>query len=260
MLRSAAMTETALTVSAEAGARLPVVTTPPSEAPTLGELFTFMSDAELRFTSLRMRIGDRTETAHGEQVETTELWLRHPGRAKVLTRPDGDAPRQDSRVWLCDSETIQTYDSAANIHSVRPVRGRPDGLTRPDLPSFARVYDPLTLLPAETLVDTFVHPHGFCRNVLATGTLTLLGTTRLRDRETWLIRCDQPRRTEVLTDRPDRSVEVGVDRLTGIIVLLIERIGDNVTRHAEVTDLSVDAPIGDDVFVLHVPDTARRLY
>ena len=55
-------------------------------------------------------------------------------------------------------------------------------------------------------------------------------------------------------------LEVGVDRLTGLILLLIERYGETVTRQAEVTDLSLDAPMPDEVFVLHAPDTARRLY
>ena len=133
-------------------------------------------------------------------------------------------------------------------------------MTRDDLPSFARVYAPRTMLPMETLADTFVHPYGLCRNVLATGGLTLLGTTDRNGREAWLVRCDQPRRAEVLNDRPDRVLEVGVDRLSGLILLLIERYGETVTRQAEVTDLSLDAPMADEVFVLHAPDTARRLY
>src|SRR3989337_4393024 len=108
------------------------------------------------------------------------------------------------------------------------------------------------MLPMETLADTFVHPHGFCRNVLATGELTLLGTTRLRGRETWLIRCDHPRRTEVLTDRPERSVEGGVARLSGRLGRRVERIGDAVTRQAKATDLQLDAPTSADAFVLHV--------
>ena len=112
----------------------------------------------------------------------------------------------------------------------------------------------------ETLADTFVHPRGFCRNVLATGALELLGTTERNGRETWLVRCAQPRRAEVLNDRPDRVLEVGVDRLSGLIVLLIERFGETVTRHAEVTDLTIDGPMSDEVFVLHVPENARRLY
>ncbi|MGH2407281.1 MAG: hypothetical protein ACRDF7_04265 [Candidatus Limnocylindrales bacterium] len=245
---------------AEARPPQPAIVAPPADAPTFGELFTFMRDAELRFSSLRMRIVDRVASSRGDVTEALEVWLRHPGQAKVLTRTVGDQPRGDSRIWVSDGSLVRTYDMRADAATTRPVRARPEGLTSLDLPPFSRVYQPRTPLPMETLADTFVHPHGYCRNVLQTGDLTLLGTTRLRDRETWLIRCDHPRRAEILEDRPDRSVEVGVDRLTGLMVLLVESIGGSVTRQAEVTDLEIDAPIGDDAFALYVSDEARRLY
>jgi hypothetical protein len=245
---------------ADAGPRRPAVVAPPADAPAFSELFTFMRDAELRFESLRMRIVERRATARGDEAETLEIWLRHPGQAKVLRRAEGDALRANSRIWIGDGSLVRTYDARAEAATSRPVRARPEGLSDAALPAFSRVYEPRTPLPMETLADTFIHPHGYCRNVLQTGDLTLLGTTRLHDRETWLIRCDHPRRAEILTDRPERSIEVGVDKLTGLIVLLVERIGDNVTRHAEVTDLQLDAPIGDDAFVLHVSDEVRRLY
>jgi hypothetical protein len=245
---------------AEAAPRLPQLIAPPADAPGFDELFTFMRDAELRFASLRMRIVDRRATARGDEAEVLEIWLRHPGHAKVLARAEGDAPHAGGRVWVGDGERVRTFDSRAAATTSRPVRARPAGLDHEALPAFSRVYEPRTQLPAETLAEAFIHPNGYCRNVLATGDLTLLGTTRLRDRETWLVRCDHPRRAQLLTDRPDRSIEVGVDKLTGLIVLLVERIGDRVTRHAEVTDLGIDVPIGDDAFALHVPDEARRLY
>ena len=202
---------------------------------------------------------DRTWTARGEETEVSEVWLRHPSNAKVLTRTGSDSPRAPSHIWLSDGQSIRTYETERDLLRERPVRDRPEGVTRDDLPSFARVYAHARL-PMETLADTFVHPYGLCRNVLATGGLTLLGTTDRGGREAWLVRCDQPRRAEVLNDRPDRVLEVGVDRLTGLVLLFIERFGDTVTRQAEVTDLSLDAPIPDEVFVLHAPDTARRLY
>jgi hypothetical protein len=64
----------------------------------------------------------------------------------------------------------------------------------------------------------------------------------------------------VLNDKPDRVLEVGVDRLTGLVVLLVERFGDTVTRQADVTDLTLDGAMPDEAFVLHAPDSARRLY
>jgi hypothetical protein len=254
------MSESALTTVAEPRSLLPNVVAPPADAPSLAELFAFMAEAELRFETLRMRIVDRSWTTRGEEVEISEVWLRHPARAKVLTRVGSDAPTSPSHIWVSDGATVWTYESARDLLRERPVRDRPEGLDRADLPAFARVYLPRTMLPMETLADTFVHPRGFCRNVLATGTLTLLGTLRHRDREAWLIRCDQPRRAEVLNDRPDRVLEVAVDRLTGLVVLLVERYGETVTRHAEVSDLVLDQPLGDEAFILHAPDTARRLF
>jgi hypothetical protein len=254
------MSESALTTTVAADVRLPHVVAPPVDAPSMTELFAFMTDAELRFRTLRMRIVDRTWTTRGEAAEVTEIWLRHPDQAKVLTRLGGDTPRAPSEIWLSDGETIQSYETERDLLRVRPVRDRPEGLTRDDLPSFARVYESLTMLPMETLADTFVHPRGFCRNVLATGGLELLGTTERNGRETWLVRCLQPRRAEVLNDRPDHVLECGVDRLSGLIVLLVERFGETVTRQAEVTNLVLDGPMGDDVFVLHAPETARRIY
>jgi hypothetical protein len=231
--------------------------------PDLNELFLFMRDAELRFDSLRLRIEDRTFGTRGEAVETSELWLRHPGRAKVITRSDGDgaAVSRDFRVWITGEEHVRTYDGRANVASVRPVRQQVRGVTDPGLPAFGRIYVTRTDLPMETLVDTFVHPHGFCRNVLATGRVELAGETRLvDDREALVVHCHHPRTTEVLNDRPDHVLEVGVDRMTGLILLLVEHIGDQITRHASVTELELDAPIGDEAFEVYLSDDVRRMY
>jgi len=235
-----------------------------ADAPTLGQLFTFMRDAELRFDSLRMRIVDRRVTTTGLVDEVSEVWLRQPSQARVVTRrlePGQDTLTGDHSVWLTDGEVVRTYDAVSRTASTRPVRTRPEGLTDPDLPPFSRAYAPHILLPFETVVDTFVHPHGFCQNVLVTARLRLLGTTPLAgDREAYLLRADHPRTTEVLTDRPDRWLEVGVDRLTGAILLLTEHIADLVTRDAEVTDFEPDAALADDVFKLHISSDVRRMY
>ena len=119
---------------------------------------------------------------------------------------------------------------------------------------------PRTRLPAETLVDTFIHPHGFIRNVLLTGPIEFTGTAMVHGREAFVLRVDHPRSTYVLTDRPDRWIEVGVDRQTGFIVLLVEHIGDVVTRHAEITSLELDPALPDELFVVHMPEDVRRIY
>ncbi|HXR26414.1 MAG TPA: hypothetical protein VN771_01005, partial [Candidatus Baltobacteraceae bacterium] len=238
----------ALTLRAPQASVAPALVLPPApDAPSLGELFTFMRDAERRFETLRMRLVERLQSAAGETVTTDEVWLHHPGRAKVVTYPDPDAPAGSGLVWVSDGSIVRTYDGRSHKATTRPVRQRAVGIEDPHLPPFGRAYRPLTQLPADTLVDTFVHPHGFCRNVLATADLTLRGTARLGDREVYVLRADHPRSTEVLTDRPDRWLEVAVDRLSGLLLLLAEHVGDQLTRHAEVTSLELDAPISDDV-------------
>ena len=58
----------------------------------------------------------------------------------------------------------------------------------------------------------------------------------------------------------DRWIEVGVDRQTGFIVLLVEHIGEAVTRHAEVTSLELDPALPDELFTVHLPEDVRRIY
>jgi hypothetical protein len=262
-LYNRAVNETAMTPqvpSHPTPARAPLHSTLPSSTPSLDELFRFMSEAELRFGSLRLRIEDRRVTTHGEEVETHEVWLRHPRNAKVISRRGGQMDR-DFDVWLSDGEQVRAYDRGSNTATVRRRPVHPVGATSPDLPSFARVYEPLTPLPAESLADTFVHPHGYCRNVLATGVLSTRGTAALANgREVLLVRCAHPRTTQVLTDRPDHWLEVAVDTQTGLILLLAEHVGEQTTRRAEVTAIGIDEPIPDSAFTLHLSSDVRVLY
>lgn len=232
-----------------------------ADAPRLEDLFSFMVDAELRVESLRMRVTERTITARGEQLWISDLVLRHPGMARVTRRSSQEPLSRDYDVWATDGLTITTYDALAERASIRAVRPRVVGATDPGLPRFARVYVPRTALAAETIVDTFVHPHGFIRNVLLSGPVAMVGTTLLADgREAFLLRADHPRSTYVLTDRPDRWLEVGVDRQTGFVLLLVEHIGDHVTRHAEVELLELDPFIPDEAFRVHLPADVRMIY
>jgi hypothetical protein len=239
--------------------RPPEQPTLPTTAPELAELFAFMAEAELRFESLRLRIVDRRITTLGEEVETHEVWLRHPGRAKVVVGRGG-AMERDFDAWVSDGEHVRTYDARGNTATVRPLPMRPVGSDEADLPAFSRIYAPVTPLPSESLSNTFVHPHGYCRNVLATGVVTRRGTAAIAGREVVLLRCDHPRSSHVLTDRPDHWLEIGIDMQTGMILLLAEHVGDQMTRHAEATSVSLDEAIPDDAFTLHVSSDARTLY
>jgi hypothetical protein len=122
------------------------------------------------------------------------------------------------------------------------------------------VYEPVTALPMETLPDTFVHPAGYCQNVLATGRCAIVGTDLLGDREAILLTCDHPRTIEIAGDRPDHRIDLAVDRATGVIIRLVETIGGEVTRHAEVTDLAPDAPLPPSAFEFVFPTGTTMLY
>lgn len=241
--------------------RSPAVVALEADAPSPSELFAFMAEAELRFESLRMRIRDRSWTAVGESTEILEVAVRHPGHARVVRRRDESGLSRDYDAWVCDGEVVRTYDGRTGSASVRPLRERVVGATSPDLPSYARIWIPRTELPPKTLADAFIHPRGLCRNVLATGPVALVGAARLAgDREAILMRADHPRTSHVLTDRPDRWLEVGVDRMTGLVLLLVEHVGTLVTRHAEVTDLELDPSLPDETFTIRISSDTRMLY
>jgi len=260
------MTETRLWDRAAAlparsdGRRLPEVVALGAALPTVAELFDFMRDAELRFATLRLRIEERTQTARGEDITTMDTVLRHPGDAKVSTTHGDSAVKADYELWISDGDIVRTYASAHGLGTQRPVRNRPRGLDDPDFPGPARVYEPLTALPMETLPDTFVHPAGYCQNVLATGRCTVTGSDIVSGREAILLECDHPRTTELAADRPDFHISIAVDRETGVILRLIESIGGSVTRDAEVIELSPDAPLPPSAFAFVFPTGTTMLY
>ena len=240
--------------------RLPEIAALPETLPTVGELFDFMRDAEMRFETLRLRIEERTQTSRGEDVVAMDSVLRHPGEAKVTTTRATDAARPEYEVWISDGEIVRTYASAHGLGTQRPVRNRPRGLDDPDLPGTAKVYEPVTALPMETLPDTFVHPAGYCQNVLATGRCLVSGTDIVAGREAILLECDHPRTTELPGDRPDFHISIAVDRETGVILRLIESIGGEVTRHAEVIELLPDVPLPAAAFYFVFPTGTTMLY
>jgi len=260
------MTETRLWDRAAAlparpdGRRLPEIATLGAALPTVSELFDFMRDAELRFATLRLRIEERAQTARGEDVSTLDTVIRHPGEAKVITTRGGSAVMADYELWISDGDLVRTYASAHGLGTQRPVRNRPRGLDDPDFPGPSKVYEPLTALPMETLPDTFVHPAGYCQNVLATGRCTVTGSAIVSGREAILLECDHPRTTELAGDRPDFHISIAADRETGVILRLVETIGGRVTRHAEVVELSPDAPLSASAFAFVFPSGTTMLY
>jgi hypothetical protein len=242
------------------GRRKPAVAALPDPQPSARQLFEFMRDAELRFATLRMRIVERARTARGEESVTIEVAIRHPGHSKVTTTREGQTARAEYEIWLSDGDLVRTYAAAHKLGTERPIRNRPRGLHDPDIPGTAKVYEPLTALPMETLPETFVHPAGLCQNILATGRVTVTGTALVIGREAVLLECDHPRTTEVVADRPDFHISLAVDRETGVILRFVESIGGRMTRHAEVVDFLPDAPLRPSTFEFVFPSGTTMLY
>jgi hypothetical protein len=242
------------------GRRLPQVAALAAGLPTVPELFDFMRDAELRFGALRLRVVETTRDARGETAIRSDVVLRHPGDARVTTGPAAEVLGSDYEIWISDGELVRTYDAAHRLGTQRPIRNRPRGLEDRDFPGAAKVYEPVTGLPYETVPDTFVHPAGFCQNVLATGRCHIAGTEELLGREAILLTCDHPRTVELAGDRPDHRLELAVDRGTGLIVRLVETIGGAQTRRAEVTVLDLDPALPPAAFEFAFPTGTTMLY
>jgi hypothetical protein len=240
--------------------REPEIVALPSGLPSVQELFTFMRDAELRFETLRMRIEERIFGSLGEQLVVMDVSIRQPGHAKVVTTEPGRGAVTPSEIWISDGETVRTFSTVHRIGTSRPVRNRPRGLDSKGIPGWAKVYEPITALPMETLAELFVHPAGYCQNVLATGDCWISGTKRAAGREAIVLECDHPRAVEVSNDRPDYHVQIVVDRAEGIISRLVETVRGEATRIAEAVHLEPDAPLAPGVFDFEFPTGATILY
>lgn len=246
-------------VPADAAGRFPEIVALPAALPTVAQLFTFMRDAELRFGTLRMRIEERTFTGRGESLVAMDVAIRHPGHARVTTTEQGRGTAGNFELWLGDGETVRTYSGRHRLGTSRPVRNRPRGLDD-GFPGPSRVYEPVTPLPLETLPELFVHPAGYCQNVLATGRTWISGTDLVSGREAIVVECSHPRTVERVADRPDFHVQVAVDRTEGIITRLVETMGGEITREALVTSLEPNAPLPPGTFDFEFPDGTTMLF
>jgi outer membrane lipoprotein-sorting protein len=231
--------------------------------PNVAELFTFMRDAELRFDTLRMRIDERTFTARGEQLVVIETTLRHPDDARVTTSEPRRGTAGNYELWISDGQLVRTYSGPHKLGTERPVRRTVVGVTGPEargLPGPSRVYAPLTALPMETLPETFIHPAGYCQNVLSTGECSVVGLDVVSGREAILVTCAHPRAIEMTADRPDFRIRVWADRADGVILRLEESIAGTVTRDAVVTEYDPDAPLSPTAFHFVFPTGTTMLY
>ena len=259
-MATAARWDRAALVPIRRGERRPEMMALAAGLPTVDELFTFMRDAERRFETLKMRIEERTYAARGEQVVAMDVAVRHPGHARVVTTTPGAAAAGSHELWISDGEVVRTYSANHKLGTSRPVRNRPRGLDPRDYPGRSTVYEPITALPAETLAELFVHPAGYCQNVLATGETWISGTDRVAGREAVVLECDHPRAVERYVDRPDYHVQLTVDRQEGIVTRLVESVGGDVTRVAEVIHLDPDAALPATTFEFEFPEGTTLLY
>ena len=232
----------------------------PAGEPTVEELFTFMRDAERRFETLKMRIEERTWGARGEQVVASDVAIRHPGHARVVTSTPGNVAAGHHELWITDGEVVRTYSAAHKLGTSRPVRPRVRGLDPRQYPGRSTVYDPITPLQMETLPELFVHPAGYCQNVLATGPTWISGTDRVAGREAIVLECDHPRAVERFVDRPDFHIQIAVDRVDGVILRLVESVAGEVTREGEVIYFEPDAALPATTFDFEFPEGTTLLY
>ena len=239
--------------------RAELASLPTTQLPSLDELFSFMRDAELRFETLRMRIEERTFTARGNQVVALDVAMRHPGWATVTTSEPALGTAGNFEIWVSDGAIVRTFSGPHRLGTERPVRNRVRGLDA-DFPGASRVYQPLTALPSETLPETFVHPAGYCQNVLATGRLWISGIDTVAGREAIVVECAHPRVIEMAADRPDFHLQVAVDRGDGVILRLIETIGGDLTREAVATSYQPDASLPPSIFDFEFPAATTMLY
>ncbi len=242
------------------GGRRPEIVALGADLPSLEDLFTFARDAELRFDTLRLRIEERTYTSRGEQVVAIDTALRHPGLARVTTTEPGRGAAGTYEVWISDGELVRTYNGTHRLGTARPVRPVVRGTDDADLPGTSRVYLPVTPLPMETLPETFVHPAGYCQNVLSTGRCWISGTDEVSGREAILVESDHPRSVERVADRPDFHIQVAIDRADGLITRLVETIGGDVTREAVATLIDPDAALPAGTFEFAFPTGTTMLY
>ena len=184
--------------------------------------------------------GSRSDawTARGEERHDDGRRPPSPGDAKVTTTQPGPAARAEYEIWI---STARSSGPTASAHrSARSGRSgnRPRGLGDPDFPGTAKVYEPVTALPTETLPETFVHPgRATARTSWRPDACRSTGTDDVAGREAILVDCDHPRTIELPGDRPDFRIRSRSTARRASSSASIETIGGIVTRDAEVTEL-----------------------
>jgi hypothetical protein len=165
--------------------------------------------------------------------------------------------------------TTGSYDLGVGRRNRADVRGRKVGTRRTVRPlvrgrDAARTCRPLAVYVPSRLrgvaPDLFIHPAGYCQNVLGTGACAVTGTTVVAGREAIVVECDHPRTIEVTADRPDFRIRMAVDRADGVILRLEESMGGQVTRDAVVTSYEPDAVLPPATLAFEFPSDTTFIY
>ena len=236
-------------------ANLPsVVSALPGGLPSLDELFAFAADAERRFRTLRLRIEDRSVTVRGESLTRTEILVDRP-RARVTTST-GSA----YEVWSTNGVTVEQYNAATRTATRRPHRAPPTGLDDAELPATAS--HPLTLgpLPSKGWTGTFLRPAHFCANTLRSGTLGAIHESTYLGRAALIVESAAPRVVDRVGDHATFRYRVTVDRATGLLLAVSEIHDERAVREAQVSAITLDAPIPASEFAVEMPEGVRRIY
>lgn len=244
---------TTLTHASEA-TLAPVVSALPSGLPTHDQLFAFAADAERRVRTLRLRIEDRSVTTSGESLTRTEILLDRP-RARVTTST-GSA----YEVWATDGSMIEQYNAASNTATRRPHRAPPTGLDDAELPTTVGHAQTLGPLPGKGWASTFLRPAHFCANTLRSGTLGVVHESTHLDRAALTVESAAPRIIDRVGDHARFRYRVTFDRATGIVLGISEIHDERVIRVAQVTAITLDAPIPANEFVIEVPEGVTKIY
>ena len=156
----------------------------------------------------------------GEQLVVVDVALRHPEpRQGHDERARRSAARQlrDLDLRRRDGPDLQRHPtgSAPSDRS-----GGAVGVSGPEATRPARHVTGLRArsppLPMETLPETFVHPAGYCQNVLVDRATAGSSGSRGRRPRGVVVECDHPRTIEMAADRPDFRIRIAVDRADGV--------------------------------------------
>ena len=232
----------------------PVVSALPGGLPTLDQLFAFAADAERRARTLRLRIEDRSVTTSGESLTRTEILVDRP-RARVTTLT-GSA----YEVWVTDGSVIEQYNAASNTATRRPHRAPPTGLDDAELPATVGHVQTLGPLPGKGWASTFLRPAHFCANTLRSGTLGTIHESIHLDRAALTLESAAPRIIDRVGDHANFRYRVTFDRATGILLSVSEIHDERVIREAQVTAITLDAPIPASEFIIEMPEGVTKIY